>query len=320
MTCIIGAGITGLSALLLLQESGADMSQVTIIDPYFDGGDLARKWTAVLSNTPWSKTINALNTTCPSLKLEPHSNLTKLVDIAHLLKKLTSGLKFKRVQGVVSKASYSSETQTWTLDIGITAKRLIFAQGSEPKRMDISVPSIPLEIALDSSRLQHFIKPAEKVLVFGTMHSGTLVIRNLVSAGAQVAAYYNSPEPFYWARDGVYDGIKEEAATIADDIVAGNIPVELVPVKDTSKVIRTSHSADWVVYAMGFQPRTITTLVDGVEKSSLPYDGNTGRLEIPAAWGFGIAYPNAAPDGNWDVSVAAFLQHMKQQIPNILSS
>ena len=319
MTCIIGAGITGLSALLLLQESGADMSQVTVIDPYFDGGDLARRWTAVLSNTPWSKTIDALNTACPSLKLEPHSNLTKLVDIAHLLRKLTSGLKFKRVQGVVSKASYSSETQTWTLDMGITAKRLIFAQGSEPKRMDISVPSIPLEVALDASRLQHFIKPAEKVLVFGTMHSGTLVIRNLVSAGAQVAAYYNSPEPFYWARNGVYDGIKEEAATIADDIVAGNIPVELVPVKDTSKVIRTSHSADWVVYAMGFQPRTITTLVDGVEKSCIPYDGNTGRLEIPAAWGFGIAYPNAAPDGNWDVSVAAFLQHMKQQIPNVLS-
>lgn len=319
MTCIIGAGITGLSALLLLQESGADMSQVTVIDPYFDGGDLARKWTAVISNTPWSKTIDALNTTCQSLKLEPHSNTTKLVDIAHLLRKLTSGLKFKRVQGVVSKASYSSETQTWTLDVGVTAKRLIFAQGSEPKQMDISVPSIPLEIALDSNRIQHFIKPGDKALVFGTMHSGTLVIRNLVSAGAQVAAYYNSPEPFYWARDGAYDGIKEEAAAIADDIVAGNIPVELVHVKDTSKVIRTSHSADWVVYAMGFQPRTITTLVDGVDKSCIPYDGKTGRLEIPAAWGFGIAYPNAAPDGNWDVSVAAFLEHMKQQIPDILS-
>ena len=331
--CIIGAGATGLSMLLLLQESGADMAKVCIVDPYFDGGDLARKWTAVQSNTPWSKTIHALTTTCPSLKIdspiEP-ANTTALVEIAHLLRNLTKSLHVKRIQGIATRADYDTATQSWTVvtemsgkEEKIVCKKLVLAPGSEPNHMDISIPSIPLEIAIDASRLSSLVKKGDKALVFGTMHSGTLVIRNLVQAGVGVTAYYNSPEPFYWDRDGVYDGIKKEAADIADDIVAGKIPVELVSVNDTSKVIRTSHSADWVVYAMGFRPRsTIQLSVDRVVKSSHSYDGKNGKLnEVPAAWGFGVAYPNLAPDGvHWDVSVAAFLEHIKLQISDLLSS
>ncbi|NBO71047.1 MAG: hypothetical protein EBU66_11400 [Bacteroidetes bacterium] len=331
--CIIGAGVTGLSMLLLLQESGIDMSNVCIIDPYFDGGDLARKWTAVQSNTPWSKTIQALKKACPSLKIDSQielENTTPLVEIAHLLRNLSKSLHVKRIQGIATHADYNTTTQTWTVltkisdtEEKIICKKLVLAPGSEPNYMDISIPSIPLEIAIDISRLSAFVKKGQKALVFGTMHSGTLVIRNLVQAGVDVTAYYNSVEPFYWDRDGVYDGIKREAADIADDIVAGKIPVELVPVHDTSKVIRTSHSADWVIYAMGFRPRsTIQLSVDTVHKSPHLYNGVNGKLnEVPAAWGFGIAYPNLAPDGvHWDVSVAAFLEHIQLQISDLLSS
>jgi hypothetical protein len=318
--------------LLLLQESGADLSKVTIIDPHFDGGDLARKWTAVQSNTPWSKTTSALLAACPSLTLPDQINpaaTTNLVDIAHLIRNMAAPAlkKVRQIQGTALKANYSSDPQTWSIRvlaagkaIDVIAKKLVLAPGSEVKTMDLSIPSIPLEIALDSSRLQHFIKPDQRVMVFGTMHSGTLVISNLVSCGAQVVAYYNSQEPFYWARNGAYEGIKEEAAQIADDIVAGKISVELVPIQDTSKVIRTSHSASWVVYAMGFQARdTVQLSVDEIARSNA-YDGATGALkDVPAAWGFGTAYPNLAPDGiHWDVSVAAFLEHMKPQMPAIL--
>ena len=332
--CIVGAGVTGLSLLLLLQESGTDLSKVIIIDPHFDGGDLARKWTAVQSNTPWSKTLGAIRTTCPSLKLPdfPDTNASsKLVEIAALLRNLTAPAlkKVQQIQGTAVKMNYSTEAKRWTItaiaagkSIDITSKKLILAQGSEPKMMDLSIPSIPLEIALDSSRLQHYVEPGQRVIVFGTMHSGTLVIRNLVAHGLRVVAYYNTPQPFFWDRDGHYDGIKREAADIADDIVAGKTPVELVPIQETSKVIRTSHSADWVVYAMGFHTRdTIRLSVDEIYRSILLYDGKTGALnDVPAAWGFGTAYPNAAPDGiHWDVSVAAFLQHMVLQIGAILA-
>ena len=71
---------------------------------------------------------------------------------------------------------------------------------------------------------------------------------------------------------------------------------------------------------MGFTPRNILQIsVEGIVKSK-EYNGTTGQLTVPAAWGFGTAYPNRAPDGiHWDVSVAAFLEHMKLQIPTILN-
>lgn len=329
--CIVGAGVTGLSMLLLLQQSGTDLSKVVIIDPHFDGGDLARKWAAVQSNTPLSKSTTAITAANPLCVFPPDldtTGTTKLIEIVHHLTTHVGPIlkKVQQTKGTVLQANYSSEQQRWSIQlenrVEIVAKRLILATGSEPRTLDIPIPSIPLENALDVNRLQHYIKPGKRAIVFGTMHSGTIVIRNLVSCGAHVTALYKSPEPFYWARDGAYDGIKEEAAQIADDIVQKKLAVELVPIQDTSRVIRSSSAADWVVFAMGFEARnTIKVSVDNVNKSSLNYNKHTGALEgLSAAWGFGIAYPNSAPDGiHLDVSVAAFLEHMKPQIPSILS-
>lgn len=329
-TCVIGAGITGLLFLLLLQEAGADLSKVTIIDPFYDGGDLARKWTSVMSNTPWSKTVQALNTCCPSLSVTTSTDptaSTPLIEIAHLIRTLSEPVlkKVTQLQGSVTSANYTQGQWTVTASLGGTQKtlqvqQLILAQGGEGKTMDLAIPSIPLEIALDSARLSSYIKPNATVVIFGTMHSGTLVIKNLASLGASVTAYYNSPEPFYWDRDGMYDGIKGEAATIADDIVNGTIPVTLISVKDTAALIRSSRVADWVVYAMGIAPRMVKLQVDGVDTPSTQYNETTGKLRELPAWGFGVAYPNRAPDGiHWDVGVAPFLDHMKKQIPDIIS-
>jgi hypothetical protein len=158
------------------------------------------------------------------------------------------------------------------------------------------------------------------------MHSGTLVLRNLVEhcKVREVLAVYNSPNPFTWDRDGAYDGLKGEAAEIADRIIQGGWKevLQLAPVSQVDKVIRFAKVADWVIYAMGFSARdTVRLLVDGSLKSVKPYNGATAALlEAPMAWGFGVAYPNQAPDGvHWDVSVAAFLLHMKAQLPSIVS-
>jgi cation diffusion facilitator CzcD-associated flavoprotein CzcO len=326
-TCIVGAGITGLLLILLLQEAGADLSKITIIDPFFDGGDLSRKWTAVLSNTPWSKTVDSLKRCCPSLSFtSPHdpSTCTPLIEIAHLIRSIAAPLlkKLTQIQGTVLSTSYSTETKEWAIDLGgttIRAQQIILAPGGDPKTLNLAIPSIPLDVALDPQRLKHYVKSTDSVIVFGTMHSGTLVIRNLAALTSSVTAYYQSPEPFYWDRNGDYDGIKGEAATIADDIMANVIPVTLVPIKDTAAVIRTSRDSQWVVYAMGFTPRKVNLLVDGVERSATGYTESTGKLNELPAWGFGVAYPNRAPDGvHWDVGVAPFLDHMKTQIPDIL--
>jgi hypothetical protein len=339
MLCIIGAGITGLSLLLLLQETGADLSKVTIIDPHFDGGDLARRWGPVLSNTPWSKTIGALKDACPSLKVPdgyPLNSTSPLIEIAHLLRSLAApALKqVRQIQATVTALDYKQPSWkvTYTaagLEQWLQAAAVVLCQGSEPKTMNIPLPSIPLECALDVNRLRGFVKPGQRVLLFGTMHSGTLVMRNLKEVGAITTALYNSAQPFVFDRDGAYDGIKEEAATIADAILRGEYTqTTLSPVNNTATVVRAALEASWVIYAMGFAPRKqITITVEGRSKDIAAYNGHTGTLTgAPQAFGFGVAYPNAATDPNvpdgahWDVSVAAFLVHMKSALPRVLGA
>jgi hypothetical protein len=209
----------------------------------------------------------------------------------------------------------------------VEGQRLLLAQGSEPRALDLPIPSIPLEIALDGSRLKQYLRPSDHVLVFGTMHSGTLVLRNALDcSGVTVTALYKKEKPFAFARDGEYDGIKEESAAIADTVLGGTYGSRLILCSsaDTSQVIRSSLTATWVVYAMGFKPRIqMQFQVDGgTPYSPERYDGATGALEgAPNAWGFGIAYPNRAPDGvHWDVSVSSFVDHILLQKDALLSN
>jgi hypothetical protein len=192
---------------------------------------------------------------------------------------------------------------------------VFFCHGSEPRSLDLPFPSISLDIALDIRRLSDYIKPEQHILVFGTAHSGPLVVKNLCELGATVTNFYATDKPFYFDRDGEYDGVKQDAAVIADAMLNGSLPrVTLESVHDMSAMIRASKSADACIYACGFEPRSI-------QEEWKRYDGFTGRIEGTSnAWGFGIAYPNKAPDGvHWDVSVPAFQAHIEKQMPEILA-
>ena len=337
--CIIGAGVSGILLILLLQQTQQiPMDHITIIDPFFDGGDLVRKWGSVMSNTPWSKTINAFKTFLPSIVLPqwaialPLDLPTPLCKIAQLCRELLVPLlpTLTCIQGHVTGADESGGLWTITVqkDTGITtlhSHAVCFTQGSTPKMLNLPIPTIPLEIALNPSVLPQYVQPGQNVVVFGTSHSGTLVLKNLVDCSAQsITAFYKSPVPFVYARDGAYDGIKLDAAVLADAIIAGTYPsIQCFSINDVSTLIRESKRADWVVYAIGFEPRDYPVKKDGLpvaDKNS--YDGATGVCKtLTNAWGFGIAYPNQAPDGiHWDVGIYSFVEHMHAQIPSILST
>lgn len=334
--CIIGAGASGILLSLLLHQFGLATSDFCIIDPYFDGGDLQRKWPNVISNTPWSATTDAFRRCLPSLELPawakqlPADKPTPLNKIAKLLRDLFHSLKFQTVRGTVQRAVWKSENGAWTIYAQsgtglseINASRVVFAQGSVPKQYDIPIPSIPLDVALDADRLKSYITPSDQVVVFGTNHSGTLVLKHLADAGLKnIVGVYKNSKAFIWARDGEYEGLKLDGAHIADAICAGQYPaIRLVSYADISEMIKATRGATWTVYAAGFiKNADIRMIVDTTDVDAVDYDATTGRLkDVPNAWGFGIAYPSQAPDGvHFDVGISSFLEHFYKQVPTII--
>lgn len=323
--CIIGSGAAGILSLLNLKSKGVSPSQIIIIDPFHDGGDIMRRWANVKSNTIWKQILDSVppQTSLPEpwASLDPHKPCELHYIGSYLLWSSRDFYwKCDVHTGLVHEIIYATdENPKHTIYLQnsktpISADILIIATGSEPKTMDLPFPTIPLHIALDKTQLVQRVKPGQHILVFGTAHSSTLIVDSLANLGAIVTNFYITDKPFYFDRDGDYDGLKQDAATIADKIMAGEYPnVELVHCHNTPLLIRKTRNADAVIYATGFQPRDF--------KGFKQHDGLSGRLlDTKNAWAFGIAFPNRAPDGvHWDVSVPAFQQHIQKQIPDILS-
>lgn len=328
--CILGAGTAGLLLLLLLRQN-IPPSRITIVDPHIDGGDLIRRWHAVISNTPLRAATEALQRhriSLPpwALTLDP-DRPTSLSLLARLLLDLARPILQEAtvIQSTAIAVNYNSSTAFWEISyIGgsLRAKTLILATGAEPKTLGLPIPSIPLEIALDPARLRPYIQPGQRVVVFGTRHSGTLVLRNCLDCSGTVTGIYRGSNPFQWARDGDYDGLKLDAAALADTYMTTKpASLTLAPFEDTAALIKATRTADWVIYATGFQRKMIPLTLDGAS-IEIAYDGKTGIIHrVPRAWGFGLAFPSQAPDGiHWDVGVAAFLDHIAQQVSAIVIS
>lgn len=329
--CIIGSGVTGLLLLLLLQQRGTiPLHQICIVDPQFDGGDLLRSWPSIHSNTRWRQTTAAIQEFLPSLQLpvwattlDPEAP-TPVGTIATLLRELALPAlgRVQRIQGHVVSAAWATSPGAWTVtiraaeSITLEAEHIAFCHGAVPKSLGLPCCTLPLSVALDQSRLQQIVKPEHRVTVFGTAHSGILVLKHLMACGGppRVTAFHRGAAPFQFARDGAYDGLKLESAAFADEVLAGQHPtIRLRSTNDIGALIRETVAADWVIVAIGFEPNdTITLTVDGRPASLTAYNSKTGALlEAPNAFGFGIAYPSQAPDGiHVDVGVAPFLAHM----------
>lgn len=323
--CIIGSGATGILLLLSFQRANISPKQITILDPYHDGGDLQRKWSNVRSNTLWKQILQAVPPSStlaePWCSLDPESPC----ELGFLIQYLWYCVRpyFRQCHihtGLAESVTQDNETKEWQIKIkgqtkSIEADLLFLTIGSEPKTLDLPFPSIPLHVALDPTALSKIVEPGHHILLFGTAHSSTLIVRNLVQCGAKVTNFYATQKPFYFDRDGDYDGLKQDAADIADQILKGILSVDLISIHDVGGVIRaTQKSVDAMIVAIGFEQRNTF----GFSK----YDGATGKLEgVTNGWGFGIAYPNRAPDGiHWDVSIPAFMAHIQTQMPDILSS
>ena len=321
---IIGYGITGMLVLAILQQHSIDLSKVCVIDPYFDGGNLIRSWGHVISNTPLSKTVNALKLINPDYILPEHfstydiNKTTPLWVLVQIVRDITNPI-LKQVDTIESKVNsidYNSHYTIETDSSTIQSKLIILCQGSEPKKLKCDIPIIPLHIALNEQMLKNYVLPNEKVLVFGTSHSGCIILENLHKLNIQTMAVHKSKAPFLFARDGEYDGIKEEAERIAHDILENKYNnLTLLHINEIDKIIKGSKQADYVVYCIGFETKsTIKTNFDIIK-----YNSTNGRIkDVEKAYGFGIAYPSLAPDSiHVDVGIISFVEHIQKQIEDI---
>lgn len=334
--CIVGSGAAALLLLYNLEKHKVDPAWITIVDPTHSGGDLMKKWPKVRSNTTWSQITQAIPSrnsfAIPWCNLHQNEPV-ELHIIIEYLQACVKDYMMKTQLRTDMVISATQENSLWKLMLAhgkqpLLADVVFFCQGAEPKCLDLPFPSLPLDVALDPRRLSEYVKPGQHILVFGTAHSGPLVVKNLVDLQVKVTNFFATEKPFYFARDGEYDGIKQDAEIIADNMLNNMYPnVALESVHDISAIIRATKTADSCIYACGFEPRVIQT-------EWKRYNGETGRIEgVTNAWGFGIAYPNKAPDtvhqgipGDgkpkvyWDVSVPAFQAHIEKQIPDILAS
>ena len=233
--CIIGTGAAGLLTLFCLSFTKVPAEDIVLIDPFHDGGDLQRKYCCIQSNTIWNQMLDILRTKRVSIDTLPTpwkeidpTKPTLLKHYIQLLRHLTKSYK-DRCECIYTTVKKIQEENgqirvQYAANESLLAKICIVATGCSPKTLSFPIPTIPLEVALNPTSLQSYVEPNQTVCVFGTAHSGTLVLSNLHRLNANTHAFYKGNVPFLFARDGKYDGIKQESETIADDILAGKYP------------------------------------------------------------------------------------------------
>lgn len=316
---IVGFGPAGIFTLACLPQS--ELSKTLVLEPSCAGGDLLAMYGTVVANITAQDILNAFrkiprwqSKSMPILEAYAPDACPTLADACRQMLDLVAEDRKQADYRTKRAVAYArTAAGTWKItaedDSVFETQKLILCVGGKTKHLDLPVLSIPLSIALTPSLLKQHVTPNSRVVVFGTSHSGTLILKNLKDLGvSRVAAIYNTPKPFYYARDGDTEGIKQEAAAIADEIVArawGDKTPELLNYCDFSSVYRTVHAADRVVYAIGFsQPKLTYT---DVEQKTHPLVTNKDI----GVYGFGMAYPRhyTAPNGNkyFDIGFGPFI-------------
>ncbi len=308
-----------------------DPRTILIVDPYHDGGALMRRWSHVVSNTTYGQFTTALadlGIPAPHGTSYDATKPTSLKVLAHQLLECVPVHGARRVFGRTHTIKWNSGENQWTIETtagNFKANFVSLAPGADPKCLQTAVPQIPLEHALATDTLRTYFTGSDAagqhITVFGSAHSGVLIVDALVRLGATVSLVYNTPVPFYYADEGAYDGVKQETATIARAIQADGLGgrVALVPYTESLQLHAALIASRWTVCACGFETTGAPRVwVDGAELQSnkgIPYNPATGQI-ARGLYAWGIAFPSCTTvDGRIyaDVSIPSFAAHILRQ-------
>jgi cation diffusion facilitator CzcD-associated flavoprotein CzcO len=332
---IVGLGPAGIFTLALLPEEL--LPHIIVFESLAIGGALATDYGSVIANLTKSTILEAFRgiprwTSDKFALLEKYEDnqCPLLNDVVRQLRELIApdllrvsfhNLRVNSYKLCESHESCESRGNFWELSTSngvFETQKLILCTGATPKTLDLPKYTIPLSVALTPALLPNFISPLDRVLVFGTAHSGTLVLKNLHSAGiSKLTAIYKGEKPFYYFRDGFSEGIKQESATIADDLAAKKWAT-LIRADDFAGTHRAILEATAVIYAIGFEPHNLHYLENNISKPFF-----VGSSSAPNVYGFGIGYPGfyTGADGIQypDVGFGGFINKIKAALPSMLT-
>lgn len=334
---IVGLGAAGIFTLALLPD--ILYKDVLVLEPAAVGGELGTHYGAVVANITKKEISDAIHSVprwshihLSELMRYPDDICPLLADVMRQLRALIAPELAKinlRARRAVTYKKAAAGHWAITADDGslFETQKIVLCTGATPKCYDIPVPSIPLHIALTPQALVGYLQPPARVLVFGTSHSGTLVLKNLKELRIHdVTAYYTGSTPFLYARDGHTEGLKQESASIADEIRCGawnECTPTLAPFTGFTNLELTSNT--YVVYACGFERRPFVYENAEGEKQTANHDGTwfigSDGKGVKDVYGFGIGYPSfyTAPSGTKypDVGFAGFIGAIKVLLPHL---
>jgi hypothetical protein len=314
--CIIGFGIAGQILLLELIKANVSKKDIIICDETFLGGDLITKYNSVVSNTPWWKTKKALEAYTNDLPDYSIDKCTLVSDIARAC--LKTALKASDSVEKLTTTVLSLEP-CWIINHTFgtfKAEKVFLTIGASEKTLDLNIPKIPLNIALDKNLLSTCIDSEDRITVFGTSHSGVIVLDNLNSLSTPTTAVYKGETPFVFESD-TYGGLKEASKIHAQAILNGEyVNTTLVSLSDTIKIHKTLIKTSKLICATGLETRT------PFGKAYLEYNHDTAEIKAGSnIYGFGIAYPSITIKDSkkyLDVSVLSFQAHIQKCLPALL--
>lgn len=320
---VVGAGPAGIAAIGALLDANIAPQHILWIDPEFKGGDFAKYWGEVSSNTQihlFSKFLNGFYAfdyiNCPQdFRMdETHPNhYVQLKAVAKPLQWITQQLRDK----VCSVKAYVSEQKIidgyWQLHTtaGIFAsQKVILATGAKTKSLNQpEVPLLPLADALNPQKLTTIVDTNQRVAVFGSSHSAMICIKNLLEAGVkEVINFYLSPIKYALVMDGwtLYDNTGLKGATA--EWTRENISQRLHPqirrcISSAENIKKLLPQCDQAVHAVGFSQRL--PHLENIDATH--YDRNYGII-APGLFGCGIGFPREVtdPNGNKELNVGLY--------------
>ena len=323
---VVGLGPAGIFTLACIPKQY--LATTVVIESQAVGGSLAAHYGAVVANIPKSVILEALRkipnwTAFPLLEKYREDECPLLADVCRQIRALIAedllrvSFRTKRMSGLqVSPAGWRIDLEGEVLE----AQKVFLCLGAAPKTLDLPVPHIPLHVALNRPLLEQYVSPTDSIVVFGTSHSGTLILKHLQTIGcARVTALYKGKTPFRFARDGDTEGIKQESAAVADEILGGkwdrNTP-RLLSCDDFSTAYRAVSKATHVIYAVGFEKPAMRYKTLEGEERCLRFRPATNDFEdVQNLWGFGIGFPSmyTGTNGNQypDVGFGGFIDAIK---------